>query len=1152
MSLTVEDEFLNLSPEEIKQMGKILADIVAEQGLKVEYAIFTCVSGYEIVREEEIAEVIDLDVLSSATHGITDVLGEIAGWFSSILNSVASWIVASIQAAIAGVVSAIVSAISNIISGIVSTISAALSAIASTISGIISGLASTLMSALTGAVSAITGMLSSAVSTIVSAVSGIISAVTSAISGIVSAIQAIASGLVSAVTSAISGIVSAVTSAISGVLSALSGLASTLMSAITGAIAAISGAITGLASAIMSAITGAVSALASAISGLASAIMSAITGAVSAIAGALTAMGTMIVNALTTAVSTISSAVSGLASAIMNALTTAVSAITGALSTIASTIMSAISGAIRMISEAVSGFVRAVMEYLGNVAKMIVEGVWGFFKMISEFIGNVAKGIMDGVTNIYKGIGELWKFLVDSFKTMAIQVGEGFKTIGLTLTGFVNSILQVGTWIREQIAGIGKIIWDAFPEWLRKTFADVGEFFRRLLDALAEFIRNPVEWFKRNVAPAFMVDIKDHMPHYSPSPQAIHIPYPMGYIAAISIIKGLPIYPEIEILTDPFKWLTEKIVNALSGWVDYLWNAAKGVFDELLKTLTNTVTNVLKTIWDSLTGIVDVIGGIVMEGLKEMFGKFVKTGSPKLIFASKEFEEFIHEIYDPLNALTAEVADGLFKPLFIDVLKMYAPPIKIDDVSKQTITLWLTSIGVMTLPFWGQIPVRLFSWVLKAIARWLGGIDWKVRIDLRPLGIGVNTQFDFAKAFGATTYDMAESLMKWLDEIGRGLVYGFAIWFSRPITKITNMLYRNIIPVEIPREEIIIELLRRSMPLEEFPEKRRMAGYFLALQGYSDYVIDSWLKSAEDLNIKVKDRFDVERTIPLSLMYELPSASDVARMAIRDIFGMGKTAIDAFLKVYSARGMHEDIGILYYLLHYRYPPPERLWTFVTRGFSGMLWATIPKEMMDSIQAEASRLKAPIPTPSSYWNFKAKELFTALQTYMTWHDYFRASWIRKEMFGWSENFTSDNQIMIDTLADIPTKIDQRWMIKWGIYEHLSIKGVKLDSPVKDFALKVLENAPISEVKMDLTNFSRTLQATGLHPDWVPVTALAETMNALSEERTLLRTGFINLFKEGFYDVKSLETLLAGFVKASFQVAYFDMDKMMWTTGWINIR
>jgi len=59
-----------------------------------------------------------------------------------------------------------------------------------------------------------------------------------------------------------------------------------------------------------------------------------------------------------------------------------------------------------------------------------------------------------------------------------------------------------------------------------------------------------------------------------------------------------------------------------------------------------------------------------------------------------------------------------------------------------------------------------------------------------------------------------------------------------------------------------------------------------------------------------------------------------------------------------------------------------------------------------------------------------------------------------------------------------------------------------------------------------------------------------MNALTDERTLLRTGFINLFKEGFWNVEALESLLAGIITASYKVSYFDSTTLQWGTGWIN--
>jgi hypothetical protein len=142
-------------------------------------------------------------------------------------------------------------------------------------------------------------------------------------------------------------------------------------------------------------------------------------------------------------------------------------------------------------------------------------------------------------------------------------------------------------------------------------------------------------------------------------------------------------------------------------------------------------------------------------------------------------------------------------------------------------------------------------------------------------------------------------------------------------------------------------------------------------------------------------------------------------------------------------------------------------------------------------------------------------------------------------------------MIDTLADIPTKIDQRWMVRFGLYQLLSEKGVGYQSEVSEFCKKVVENAPKGKVILDLTNFCRTLQATGLHPYYVPITAVAETINAITDERTLLRTGIINLYKEGFFDSSAVLRLGQGIAMTSFNVAYFDPGEYVWKTGYINV-
>jgi hypothetical protein len=599
----------------------------------------------------------------------------------------------------------------------------------------------------------------------------------------------------------------------------------------------------------------------------------------------------------------------------------------------------------------------------------------------------------------------------------------------------------------------------------------------------------------------------------------------------IQWFKGFPVWSVIGVVENPYGWFVDKMTNTMGAFAETLWSTLKGIWDSTLVALKE----VAEGFWSGIKGLSEVIGKIIMDGLKGIWDSFATLGKP--------LQKFIEDTYQPIPTdtanLTANFATPIFEQAFKD-FKLETPEIfKLDYVKKQLIISNTFAIGIGLLPFYGQIPLRLTSWTMRSLARWIGEHDWKIRINLRPFGIGVDTEFSFAKAIGASMYQFSYDMMKWLDEIGRGIVYGYAIWTSRPISKVMSYHFRNIIPVELPRVEDIIEFTQRTLPYAKSEEIIKIMKYYMALYGFSDMVLDQYFKSANELFITVTDRFQAERKIPLSLIYSLPSASDVATMMVRDIF----PSIDEFRKLYLARGMEKDIGVLYYFLRFRYPPPERLWSFTVRGISGLLWMTFPDKEKADVKKEADAIGAPLPVAPIDMNFKTSEILSAFKTYMKWHDYARFSWIK--------DFPSDNLIYMDTLADIPSKIDQRWMVKWGLYQHLATKKVELKDPVSAFRTKILDNNAVSGITLDLTQFSRTLQATGIHPDWIPLTAVGEAMNVLTEERTALRTGATSLFKEGFWNTETIETLLAGVVTASFNVSYFDMEKLEWGTGWVNL-
>jgi hypothetical protein len=1076
------EEPLQLNQEEIKQLSRLLAEAFVQQMPKVELTVITCVSGYEIIREDQIAQVVNLDLIASATHGWTDILGQIADFIWDVAETLFGWVVGWIREKVIPA-----------ITGISDWLSTVLPQIGTSLGGVASFIADKIMSGL----KTISDFFTVTVPSYFKSVSDFFG----------KTIPSYFSIVTDFFTKTVPSLFKTVTDFFSITIPSLFKIVTDFF---TKTIPDLFKMVTDF--------------FTKTVPDLFKIVLDFFTKTMPELFKIVTDFFTKTVPELfKPVVDFFSKTLPTLFGIVVDFFSKTIPALFGIVVDFFTKTIPSLFGMV------VDFFTKTMPSLFGVVVDFFSKTLPSLFSVLTDFF---TKTIPSWITGISKGVTDLINLLVALpskapeivravataiYEKLIVPMYEGVKTyiINPLASGIQNMaglLNNVGVAFQGFVNGIFM-----FPQWFKDSL-------------IAPFTK----WFEEFVIEKIFVKIESHVPYYSPSPQTPAIEVPKHYIPTASIRWGLPVFPDLEVLSDPFRWLANKIVNALSGWVDWLWGAIQGVFNALV----NAVKGIAEAIWNAVTGVMSFIGESVVKGVKSIWDFFVKKSSPQLTFFYPAFVDFIHGVYDPLHESTAKEANEILKPQFEDVIKHYAPPIKIDEVTRLTINTWGVSLAFMTVPFWGQIPVRLGSWVMKALSKWLSGLDWKVRINLRPFGLGVDTEFNFAKAIGATIYDIAVSLKEWLDEIGRGTIYGYAIWFSRPISKVLSMSLRNFIPVELPREDVIMESLRRAMPLKDFEDRHRMASYFLAIQGYSDYVIDSWLKPAKDLNIKVTDRFGTARTVPLALMYELPSASDVATMMVRDIFA----TIDDFQRLYSARGMHPDIGALYYFLRFRYPPPERLWQFTVRGVSGLLWATLPDAEKADIKKEAEPIGATMPVAPETMNFKSEQLLTAFKTYMKWHDYARFSWIK--------DFPSDNLIYIDTLAEVPTKIDQRWMVKWGIYELLSAKQVTYTSSVKDFT-KIMEATPTSAIQMDLTNFSRTVLATGLHPDWVPATAVAEAMNVLTEERTALRTGFMGLFKEGFYDIKALDTMLAGFIKTSFQVAYFDMTKMQWTTGWVNI-
>jgi len=805
-----------------------------------------------------------------------------------------------------------------------------------------------------------------------------------------------------------------------------------------------------------------------------------------------------------TLASSISSYIDVAVSSIGGAIVDAVNSISTFISSMEeniTNIIADIGGAISSLGSSIMSSITAVIDAISSTAQTIVASITNVISNIGSTLNSIGNFIVQSATST-------WNLINNMFNTLSTTVINGLTSLGSSIQGIwtflIDQFKNISTYIGAGFQAISKTFMGftnailQLPDLLTYQFKNIGEW---IWNAVPDWLRTPIE----NIGKFFTETL-------------------VSTIEAIS--AGFQ-----QLISDPVKWfqlnLITPVADTLTWMGQTLWNTLTGFWNWFMGVLQG----VGKWLWDASVKLAQNLFNIVASGAKTIYDGAIKVGKTlsEVFMApvTTMFNETGKTMSSYVDEMVERIAEGKGKGEILEFMGLF-------------------SVLVST-----QFTFRMINRALMWLGEQTSDIDIFPTISIGILKNGVEQRIRIPLRLGSVFKHLGAEFTRYSDELMRGFFYGMAIWWTQPMARLLNSMWRNRIPVELPSVKTLVEATRRSIPHEKYGEMLKRSIYFLSLYGYSDTAIDLFFKSAEEYNIEVVDRFGTPRKIPLALVYNMPSSSDVARMAIRDIFGAGGTAIDNFLKIYQATGMYKDVGILYYMLHYRYPPPERLWNFTTRGISGLLWAGVSPALKEKIKQEANKLGAVMPTPAYAWNFKAKELFTAFQLYMTWHDYARFAWIKKEMLNSDNHFTSDNLIYIDTLADIPTKIDQRWMVKWGLYELLSEKGVSYTSPIQHFVAKIVEDRPASKIKMDLTNFSRTLQATGMHPYWIPVTAVAEAMNALSEERTYLRTGVINLFKEGFISRDTLKSVFAGAFEVSFKVAYFDINDYTWKTGYVNL-
>jgi hypothetical protein len=85
-----------------------------------------------------------------------------------------------------------------------------------------------------------------------------------------------------------------------------------------------------------------------------------------------------------------------------------------------------------------------------------------------------------------------------------------------------------------------------------------------------------------------------------------------------------------------------------------------------------------------------------------------------------------------------------------------------------------------------------------------------------------------------------------------------------------------------------------------------------------------------------------------------------------------------------------------------------------------------------------------------------------------------------------------------------------------------------------------------ISLDVSLLSRFLVARGVHPYFATIASVAEAHTMLADEMTLVRTGFLNIYRWGMSDVNTLEQLMSGLLVVQFTTAYLDLARGEWKT------
>jgi len=865
--------------------------------------------------------------------------------------------------------------------------------------------------------------------------------------------------------------------------------------------------------------------------------------------------------------------------------------ITGAFET-AKNLITSIPKMIEDAGKTVSGFVDSAKKVLGEIGKTLSDLPKTFANLadtITKKLEEFRDLVTGGIDTVKKRLGEVG----DAFSKAVDTMRKSLEDAGKVLSSVIDNITKLPGIIKDALDTFGKAFDDAKKKWNEfiDTLKQTPKIIEEKWNEFVNTVTNAVTKAKEILA---------NLTHISDFVDKIR----KGAEFTWMLIK--------DFATNPWKAIVKYIINPVLGslhlptipvnnnditkWTDgaglpplVLFGGApdqeqKPWYEQAYEAIKGALEWVAHWLYDRAVEFGNWVKDRVID--------FVKTVSNTFKTAAEGFKNWARTFIEPWIAKHS--------PAGLITFDTVAP--QVEEMFREALTRTL-GVGENAWKLGGELAIAF--WESVALFRILRGVahtvaDFQIAIEPALIGSKIG-----GIDFRLKIHELIDALFEPLESFAHSYALGMSMALASTFVTNLQQLYAPRIVAyydtkikdilgDILKEELdagakvnmflkpvsetaLIDYARRMLALSQgLKDEKKLNELLMTVRahlkiyGLPKWYIDFLTAPPEQFKITFTDRFGKERKIYLSHIFELPTHSELARMTQRDIF----PGVDVMKQVAWIRGWNEDLTTMIYLLMFKYPSFEKLWQFYMRALSGLLWFEPPDTIKQVFAKEAEQVGAGVPiSPLALQKqlkdpdaVKAFEL--ALNAYFKWIEYSNFSWFTKEteMYGINigsviynklGGWTADSWIMADLAADIPTKIDMRWMSRYGIFQFMADRfekaGVKFETyaPLVEIVPSLIDSNAATPIQVDLRWFSKLVQATGLHPAWIPIVTVAENIMAIADEMTLLRSGWLNLFKEGLITVEDAEKYLSGLITVSYLVGYWDPVNKVWTSGWINL-